>query len=196
MVQNHLPKRHSQNRSWDRKVIQWTHALALIHHKFLMYIARNKRLPVGLVVLLLLQYGCGPKRLPVPDHIVIAIMENRSRTEIIGAADAPYITGLATGNHSANFTQSFGVEHPSQPNYFDLFSGSNQGVGDDAVPKNQPYNTDNLARELMDAGKTFVSYSEDLPGVGSNDSVFGAYRRNIIPLRTGWARAGSRSPTH
>ncbi len=29
MVQNHLPKRHSQNRSWDRKVIQWTHFIPI-----------------------------------------------------------------------------------------------------------------------------------------------------------------------
>ena len=109
-------------------------------------------------------------------------MENRSQAEIIGASDAPYITGLASDDHAAVFTQSFGVEHPSQPNYFDLFAGSNQGVGDDDVPKNQPYTSDNLGRELLDQGLTFVTYSEDLPGVGSNDSESGAYRRKHNPI--------------
>ena len=133
--------------------------------------------------LVLLGTGCSQKpAVPAPDHVVIAIMENRSRTEIVGAQDAPYITSLASDDHAATFTASYGVEHPSQPNYFDLFAGSDEGVGDDYVPTNQPYNTDNLARELMDVGKSFVIYSEDLPSVGSNDSISGAYRRKHNPL--------------
>ena len=138
---------------------------------------------VGISVLVLVQSGCSHKSaVPTPDHVVIAIMENRSRAEIIGAADAPYITSLASDDHAANFTSSYGVEHPSQPNYFDLFAGSDEGIGDDNFPSNQPYNTDNLARELLDAGKTFVSYSEDLPSVGFNGEDSGAYRRKHNPI--------------
>src|SRR5262249_29547867 len=64
-----------------------------------------------------------------PDNIVIVIEENHSFSEIIGSASAPYINSLA--QQGALFTNSFAIEHPSEPNYLDLFSGSNQGVTSD-----------------------------------------------------------------
>ncbi|MDB5390601.1 MAG: Phosphoesterase family protein, partial [Planctomycetaceae bacterium] len=69
---------------------------------------------------------------PTPSHIVVVIEENHSYSEVIGSSSAPYINSLA--QQGALMTQSFGVQHPSQPNYLDLFSGSNQGVSGDAVP--------------------------------------------------------------
>jgi hypothetical protein len=71
-------------------------------------------------------------------------------------------------------TISFAVEHPSQPNYLDLFSGSNQGVTDDGS-----YNITgpNLARSLLNAGLTFGGYSEDLPYTGFTGDTSGAYTR-------------------
>src|SRR5437773_1264503 len=60
---------------------------------------------------------------PTPDHIVIAIEENHAYSQIIGSPYAPYINSLA--QQGAVFTQSYGIEHPSQTNYLDLFSGSN-----------------------------------------------------------------------
>src|SRR5438445_12766885 len=70
--------------------------------------------------------------LPTPSHVVIVIEENHSFADIIGSPSAPYINSLA--QQGALMTQSFAVEHPSQPNYLDLFSGSNQGVTDNSVP--------------------------------------------------------------
>ena len=61
--------------------------------------------------------------LPVPDHVVVVIEENHSYSQIIGSPSAPYINQLAQAG--ASFTNSHGIEHPSQPNYLDLFSGSN-----------------------------------------------------------------------
>ena len=52
-------------------------------------------------------------------------MENHSNTDVIGNSAAPYINSLAAGG--ANFTQSYAITHPSQPNYLALFSGSTQG---------------------------------------------------------------------
>src|SRR5471032_1596861 len=69
---------------------------------------------------------------PTPDHVVIVIEENHSQTEIIGSASAPYINALAA--QGANFTQSFAITNPSQPNYLALFSGSTQGITDDSTP--------------------------------------------------------------
>src|ERR1035437_6408710 len=115
--------------------------------------------------------------LPLPDHIVIAILENHSYDGIIGSQAAPYINSLAKDTSSALFTQSYGVTHPSQPNYLILFSGSTQGVKDDLIPKGNPFTTPNIERQLLNSGKTFVSYSEDLPQVGFNGNLSGNYAR-------------------
>jgi hypothetical protein len=55
--------------------------------------------------------------LPRPGHVVVAVMENHSHTEIIGNSSAPYITSLAS--QAANFSQSFAVTHPSESNYLE-----------------------------------------------------------------------------
>ncbi|HEY2395000.1 MAG TPA: alkaline phosphatase family protein [Rudaea sp.] len=99
-------------------------------------------------------------QIPLFDHVVVVVMENHSEEEIIGnTAKAPYINGLASGG--ANFSQSFAIEHPSEPNYLDLFSGSNQGVTDDSCP--HTFSTDNLGSQLIAADLSFVGYSETLP---------------------------------
>src|SRR5882672_787683 len=69
---------------------------------------------------------------PRPDHVVIAIEENKAFEAIIGSASAPYINSLA--EQGALFISSFALTHPSQPNYLGLFSGSSHGIGDDSCP--------------------------------------------------------------
>ncbi|MCK9859917.1 alkaline phosphatase family protein [Paenibacillus sp. ATY16] len=97
-----------------------------------------------------------------PDHIVIVVEENHSYKEIIGNKNAPYINQLVkTG---ANLTNHYAIEHPSQPNYIDLFSGSNQGVTDDKP--SHTFKSDNLANELVKHGYSFGGYSDGLPSVG------------------------------
>jgi phosphatidylinositol-3-phosphatase len=115
--------------------------------------------------------------LPLPDHIVIAFLENHSYSQIISSDAAPHINALATDPYSALFTKSYGVEHPSQPNYLDLYSGSNQEVTHDTVPINYPFITLNLGRQLIDAGLTYTTYSEDLPSVGFDGARSGEYMR-------------------
>ena len=112
-----------------------------------------------------------------PDHVVIVMEENHSFSEIIGSSAAPFINSLA--QQGALFTQSFAVEHPSQPNYLDLFSGSNQGVTDDSCP--HTFSTENLATELTAAGETFTGFSEDLPATGSTVCTSGAYAEKHAP---------------
>jgi hypothetical protein len=58
--------------------------------------------------------------LPMPDHIVIAVLENHSYSQIIGSVAAPFINSLANDTLSALFTDSHGITHPSQPNYLIL----------------------------------------------------------------------------
>ncbi len=62
-------------------------------------------------------------------HIFYIMMENHSRTEIVGNAEAPYITSLAAQYGQA--TSYYGVTHPSSPNYLAAISGDFQGVWDD-----------------------------------------------------------------
>ena len=108
--------------------------------------------------------GEAGRNLPRPDHIVIVIEENHRQPQVIGSPDAPYINELAAAG--ANFSNSFAVTHPSQPNYLALFSGSTQGVKGDGVPEGTPFSTPNLGAELLAAGLGFAGYSEGQPSVG------------------------------
>jgi phosphatidylinositol-3-phosphatase len=111
------------------------------------------------------------------DHVVLVMEENHSYNEIIGSSSAPYINSLAS--QGALFTNSFAIEHPSQPNYLDIFSGSNQGVTNDTCP--HTFSTNNLGNELRTAGFSYSSYSEDLPSDGSTVCTSGNYARKHNP---------------
>jgi acid phosphatase len=53
----------------------------------------------------------------------------------------------------------------SQPsNYLAVLSGSTHGITGDSCPQ-PPGNQPNLARQLLDTGRGFTGYSEDLPSV-------------------------------
>jgi phosphatidylinositol-3-phosphatase len=93
--------------------------------------------------------------LPQPDHVVVVVFENHSFDQIINSGRAPFITSLAA--NGALFVNAFAIAHPSQPNYFALFSGSTQGVRDNAV---HSFDVPNLATALDAANKSFVGYVE------------------------------------
>ncbi|WP_327293773.1 alkaline phosphatase family protein [Streptomyces sp. NBC_01197] len=114
---------------------------------------------------------------PRPDHVVIVVFENTSESSIIGNPQAPYFNQLA--NTGANFTNAHAIEHPSQPNYLDLFSGSNQGVTDDSCP--HTFSTANEGSQLLAAKLTFTGYSENLPAAGSTTCSSGNYARKHNP---------------
>jgi phospholipase C len=128
--------------------------------------------------------------LPIPDHIVIVIEENHSFSQIFGSVSAPYINSLAKDSSATRFTKSFALTHPSQPNYLDLFSGSDQGVKDDNKPLNAPFTTANLGSQLIAAGRSYKTYSEDLPKTGFNGTTSGAYARKHNPA-VNWMGKGS-----
>ncbi len=94
--------------------------------------------------------------IPVPDHVVVVVMENHSFPQIMNGDQAPFIHDLA--RRGALFTRSFAITHPSQPNYFALFSGSTHDVTDDDV---HTIDAPTLAGALKRAGKTFIGYVED-----------------------------------
>lgn len=117
-----------------------------------------RRLAVAATILAAfpLAVRAGPMpRLPTPAHIVVVVMENHSYRQIMQGGRAPFIASLAA--RGALFTNSFAVTHPSQPNYFALFSGSTHGVEDDDFHE---IDGPTLAGQLRDAGKGFVGFVE------------------------------------
>jgi hypothetical protein len=115
--------------------------------------------------------------LPRPDHVVVVVMENHDRSEIIGSPDAPYISGLAA--QGVDFLDSHGVTHPSQPNYLALFSGSTQGVTSNACP--QTFSAPSLGGALLAAGFSFAGYAEGMPIDGFTGCSSGPYERKHAP---------------
>ena len=116
---------------------------------------------------------------PTPAHVVVVVMENHAYNQIIGSSSAPYINSLKNGG--ANLTASYAITHPSQPNYFALFSGSTQGITDDSCYTPGFSSAPNLASELTAAGKTWASYNESLPSQGSTTCSSGDYARKHNP---------------
>ncbi|WP_063038639.1 alkaline phosphatase family protein [Nocardia pseudovaccinii] len=117
---------------------------------------------------------------PVFDHIVLVMFENHSYSQINGSSSAPYFNNLA--GQGAKFTQSFAVTHPSEPNYLAMFSGSTQGITDDSCP--HTFGGNNIANQLITAGKSYKSYSEAMPSDGYTGCSSGTYRRkhNAAPF--------------
>ncbi len=116
--------------------------------------------------------------LPRPDHVVVVIEENRGYAQVMDKLTInSYIQAMVS--RGVLFTQSYGVAHPSQPNYLALFSGSTHDVTNNACPNS--FDSDTLASRLLDKGLSFASYSESLPEVGNVDCVYGAYHRKHNP---------------
>ncbi|MFD5565938.1 alkaline phosphatase family protein [Kitasatospora griseola] len=118
--------------------------------------------------------------LPAPDHVVVVVMENHAYSQVIGSSSAPYLNGTLVAG-GANLTQSYGLTHPSEPNYYMLFSGSNQGRTDDSCVKVGSMTAPNLASELIAAGKSWGSYNETLPSQGSTVCSSGKYAQKHNP---------------
>ncbi len=127
-----------------------------------------------------------PDGLPVYDHIVIVVEENKDYKEVIGQSYAPYINDVLK-KEGANFTRIYGEEHYSQGNYFWMFSGDNQTVGFmDQVPNKSnnplyPFTTSNLGFQLINNGYSFKGYAESLPSIGDTVATAGVYARKHVP---------------
>ena len=131
-----------------------------------------------LILALALPGLAGAQCLPQPDHVVIVIEENHSGHEVLGPHNGcPYLTSLAAAG--ANMQNSYAIEHPSQPNYLDIFTGSHQNINDDSCVA--PFSADNLASQLIAHRYTFTGYAEGLPSPGSRVCSSGSYARKHVP---------------
>ncbi len=138
------------------------------------------------VFLMLLQMTGKCQIVPVFSHIVVVIGENTAAGSVFGNGNAPYINSLATAG--AKFTSSYGITHPSQPNYLDLYSGSNQGIINDNLIATK-FTSANLGAELINASKTYTTYSDGLPSVGYDGATSVKYVRKHNPAAN-WMGTG------
>ena len=127
-----------------------------------------------------------PAELPVYDHVVIVVEENKGYDQIIGNPAADYINNVLK-KEGANFTRAYAEEHFSEGNYFWLFSGDNQDVGYlDRIPSKwnnsaYPFTTANLGQQLIAKGLSFKGYAESLPAIGFSGDDKGLYARKHVP---------------
>ncbi|MGA2477150.1 MAG: alkaline phosphatase family protein [Spirochaetia bacterium] len=142
-----------------------------------MVIRRTLRATVttlGIAIAALLSCSFGPQTPPPRyDHIVIVVEENHSAAQVMGS---PYLSSLAS--RGASLARMLGITHPSQPNYFALFSGSTQGITND---NQYDISAPNLANSLTAAGLTFATFSEGLPSAGDRVFTSGRYVRKHNP---------------
>jgi len=116
---------------------------------------------------------------PRPAHTVVVVLENKDRSSVIGNAGAPYLNALAA--RGASMTRSYGVTHPSQPNYIALFSGGQQGVTTNGCRDLGA--RANLGSQLRAAGLSFTGYAESMPRAGYTgcSAAGGDYQRKHNP---------------
>jgi len=105
-------------------------------------------------------------------------MENKEQGRVLGRPDAPFLTGL--GRRGGVAANSFGVRHPSLPNYIALVSGSTQGITDDCTSCTAP--APNLAGQLERAGRTWAAYLEGLPAPCARPAFAGRYAKKHDPF--------------
>jgi hypothetical protein len=113
------------------------------------------------------------------NHIIVVILENHDYST---ARNQSYTKSLLS--RGTEFTNSYAITHPSLPNYLAFFSGSTQGVSNDACPPaGAPYAKENLGHACEAAGLTWRAYSENLDKPGSTACSVdgGAYTRKHDP---------------
>ena len=111
-------------------------------------------------------------------HVVVIVMENKEASQVLGNRSAPYLNSLVRRYGLA--TQSFGVTHPSLPNYLALTSGSTQGITSDCTSCS--VNAPNIVDQLTRAGVSWKAYLEGYPGHCFTGATAGAYAKRHNPF--------------
>jgi hypothetical protein len=111
-------------------------------------------------------------------RVVLLVLENKERGQVLGSADAPYLTALARRYASA--TRSFAITHPSLPNYLALVSGSTHGITSDCTDCRVGGAT--LGTQLDAAGLDWKAYEEGLPHPCFTGASAGRYARKHDPF--------------
>jgi hypothetical protein len=111
-------------------------------------------------------------------HVVTIVMENKEYDQIIGARDAAYINRLA--RRSGLATASYGVRHPSLPDYLALSSGSTHGIDSDCTDCH--VSARSIVDQLEQAGISWKAYMEDMPRPCFKGASAGGYAKKHNPF--------------
>jgi phosphatidylinositol-3-phosphatase len=139
-------------------------------------------LAAALLVLAACSHGAGSppvaaKRSP-GSRIVVIVMENKERTQVLGSRQAPYLTGLA--RRYASPSRFYGIRHPSLPNYLALIGGSTFGVTTNCTSCNLSGRT--LVDQLEGAGIPWRAYMEGMPKACFTGAESGRYAKRHNPF--------------
>lgn len=116
--------------------------------------------------------------MPDFDHVVVIVLENKARAEVLGSPQAPSFNAYAS--RYATLTRYGGVAHPSLPNYLALVSGSTHGIRSDCTTC--VVAARNLADTLAQAHRTWKAYAEGLPRPGFTGAASGRYVKRHVPF--------------
>jgi phosphoesterase family protein/Ig-like domain-containing protein/immunoglobulin I-set domain protein len=117
---------------------------------------------------------------PLSNHVFLLVEENHSYSNVIGSPLMPYLNALA--NRYGLATQYYANTHPSIPNYFMLTTGQTVSSDEMQTPATLPVSADNIVRQLMISGKTWKSYSEDMPSAGYTGGDTASYMVSHNPF--------------
>ncbi|MGI8434059.1 MAG: alkaline phosphatase family protein [Nocardioidaceae bacterium] len=95
------------------------------------------------------------------DHIFVIMLENHSKSSVIGDANAPFLTHLAYKFSMAS--RYYGVTHPSMPNYIAAIAGDTFGIQDDEDENVVNLDRRNLIDQLVAHHIRWGAYMETLP---------------------------------
>jgi PKD repeat protein len=98
-----------------------------------------------------------------PGHVIVVMLENLSYNQVVGSANAPYQTSLAS--QCGNATSFFSATHSSAANYLAVSAGqypakSTAGCGSVKACSDA---SDNLYNQLTTAGSTGGGFMESMP---------------------------------
>jgi hypothetical protein len=106
--------------------------------------------------------------------LVIVVMENHERSDLVGSSSAPYLNGLRS--RGIDFTNYVGVTHPSLPNYLALASGSTAGKsGSDSIQAGEISGMTTIWNQLQNNGIGWRVYEEGMPRTCYDGTSSGEY---------------------
>ena len=123
-----------------------------------------------------------------PSHVAVIVMENKEAPSVLGN-DAPYLSSLAAVYGLA--ARSFGVRHPSLPNYLALTSGRTHHITDDCT--DCAVDAPNIVDQLTAAKVSWRAYLESMPSPCFRGASDGRYAKKHDPFMYYRSVAGNRS---
>jgi hypothetical protein len=106
--------------------------------------------------------------------LVIVVLENHERSDIVGSSSAPYLNGLRS--RGIDFTNYVGVTHPSLPNYLAIASGSTAGKsGSDSIRAGEISSMTTIWNQLQSHGIGWRVYQEGMPWTCYGGTASGGY---------------------